>query len=474
MSSFFYLTTTLPYINAEPHIGFGLEIVAGDVIARWQRLQNKKVIFNTGTDEHGQKIYDIAQQLKISPQKYSDQQSQKFYQLKNLLNLTFTNFIRTTDQKHQKAVCYFWQLVKNNAFFYKKNYKIKYCVGCELEKKDSELNNGFCPLHPNKALIIIDEKNYFFKFSSFQNKLLEIYQQQPTFVQPKSKMKEIISFVKNGLIDFSVSRLKEKMPWGIEVPNNQSQVIYVWFDALINYLSTLNWPEDKENFNNFWPVIQLAGKDNLRQQASMWQAMLLAANLPISQQILINGFISINGQKMSKSLNNVISPADMIGRYGQEASRFLLINLGVFGEDIDVSWLRFDTEYQTNLVNCLGNLCSRLAKMAQNCQLQINHCQFKYWPTYVKQLNHFQLTQALKFTLIKAKIIDRFLSEKKPWLLTNPKKQKILKQAIEKLLFVAYHLEPFMPKTKEFIFNHFYQKPIQTITKPLFPRLNKK
>lgn len=472
MSKYFYITTTLPYINSDPHIGFGLEIVAADVIARWQRLQNKQVFFNTGTDEHGQKIYEIAQKNNLSPQEYAEKQSKKFYQLKETLNLSFDNFIRTTDEKHQKAAQHFWKIVKKKGLIYKKNYQVKYCVGCEMAKTESELINGCCPLHPNKKLTTIDEENYFFKFSQFQNELLNYFNNNPQFVEPKSKMSEIKAFVKNGLQDFSISRIKEKMSWGITVPNDPKHVFYVWFDALINYISSLGWPDNKIKFQKFWPGIQIAGKDNLRQQASMWQAMLLAANLDLSKKILINGFISVNGQKMSKSLNNVISPQNLVDCYGQEATRFLLINLGVFGDDIDLGENRLNNDYKNDLVNCLGNLCSRLAKMSNNCNLRVNNFDDRFCKIYSKKMNNFQISPALTLTINRAKKIDQFLAEKKPWAIEEKnKKNQILTQAIQKLLFVAKHLEPFMPKTKEFIFSHFYQTKIEIIKKPLFPRI---
>lgn len=341
-SPHFYLTTTLPYVNAEPHIGFALEIVAADVICRFQRLQGKEVVFNTGTDEHGQKIFQKAVEAGLDPQTYCDQYAAKFSDLKKMLNLSYTHFIRTTDADHIAAAQEFWLRCQANGDIYKKQYQIKYCVGCELEKTDSELVDGHCPLHPNLELEVIEEENYFFTFSKYQEALLKLYQEKPDFVRPSGKQKEIASFVAQGLQDFSISRLKEKMPWGIDVPGDETQVMYVWFDALVNYISTLGWPDGQE-FKDFWPGMQVAGKDNLRQQSAMWQAMLLSAGVAPSEQILINGFISVDGQKMSKSLGNVISPKQMVERYGQEAARFLLINLGPFGGDMDVSWEKFDT-----------------------------------------------------------------------------------------------------------------------------------
>ena len=296
MKQSFYITTTLPYVNAAPHIGFALEIVAADVIARYHRqLLAESVLFNTGTDEHGQKIKQQAQAANLDPQLYCDQQVQKFKELIPLLDLSVDHFVRTTDPQHVAAAQKFWQLCQNNGDIYKAQYPIKYCVGCEMAKTDSELVNGHCPLHPHLTLEVREEENYFFKFSRYQQALLDLYQQQPAFVQPEGRLKEIQSFVKAGLNDFSISRLKKNMSWGIPVPGDNEHVMYVWFDALVNYISSLAWPEEIEQFQTYWPAVQVAGKDNLRQQAAMWQAMLLSAGLTNSKKILINGFIGGDG-----------------------------------------------------------------------------------------------------------------------------------------------------------------------------------
>ena len=315
MTRKFYITTTLPYVNADPHIGFALEIIQADVVARYQASLGKEVFFNTGSDEHGLKICRKAQEEKMDPQAYCDIYAKKFDDLKNALNLSYNNFIRTTDEHHIKAAQEFWRLCDANGDIYKKKYRVKYCVGCELEKTESELKDERCPSHQNLELEIIEEENYFLKYSKYQKPLLDLYNKNPDFVVPESKNREIKEFTKRGLEDFSISRLKEKMPWGVPVPGDDKHVMYVWFDALVNYISCLGWPENKKNFKAFWPGLQVAGKDNLRQQSSMWQAMLLSAGLPSSNQIFIHGHILANGQKMSKSLGNVVNPFDMVKKY---------------------------------------------------------------------------------------------------------------------------------------------------------------
>jgi len=319
VSKTFYITTTLPYVNAEPHVGFAMEIIRADVIARYKKLQGFDVFFNTGTDEHGAKIYEKAKEKNVSPQEYVDELSEKFRELIPLLQIfPEVHFVRTTDESHIKAAQEFWKICDQNGFIYKKAYQIKYCVGCELEKTDSELVDGKCPIHPNREIELIDEENYFFKFSAFQKQLLDLYEKRPDFVVPDFRLNEIKVFVERGLEDFSISRVKSKMPWGIAVPGDENQVMYVWFDALVNYISTLGWPHSAEAsrgkpeedlFQKFWingTPVQYCGKDNLRMQSAMWQAMLLAADLPHSHQIIIEGFLTgEGGMKMS---NHLVTP----------------------------------------------------------------------------------------------------------------------------------------------------------------------
>ena len=476
-SNNFYITTTLPYVNAEPHIGFGLEIVEADVIARYQKQQGKEVIFNTGTDEHGQKIYQKAIETNQDPQEYCDQYASKFQELKDVLNLSYTHFIRTTNEDHQKATQECWLKAANADDIYKAKYQVKYCVGCELEKTESELEGGHCPVHPQLTLEVRDEENYFFRFSKYQQPLLDFYKKNPSFVQPEAKMNEAIAFVKSGLKDFSISRLKSKMPWGVSVPNDPEHVMYVWFDALVNYVSTLGWPNQNSDFDQFWPAVQVAGKDNLRQQAVMWQAMLLSAGLPPSKKILVNGFISINSQKMSKSLGNVISPKQMVDRYGTDATRLLLISLGTFMEDMDVNWNRFDELYTAYLANGLGNLCSRIAKMSADEKItyhsrrenktNINSETQKH---YQQLMDEYELTKALELIIEVISQTDMYLSQNEPWKKSGKEKVVILQTAIASIREIAILLAPFMPAVSKIIQDHF-QGEIKPI-KPLFPRIS--
>jgi methionyl-tRNA synthetase len=471
MDNNFYITTTLPYVNAAPHIGFALEIVAADVIARYQRLQGKQVIFNTGTDEHGQKIYEQALAAELEPQAYCDQWAAKFKDLREQLDLSFDHFIRTTDDKHIAAAQEFWRHCDQNGDIYKATYQVKYCVGCELAKTDSELDEGRCPLHPKQELELREEENYFFRFSKYAEPLLAAYQQQENFVKPAARYKEISAFVANGLSDFSISRLRSKMPWGIPVPGDEEHVMYVWFDALVNYISTLDWPQDEQRFQQFWPGVQVAGKDNLRQQAAMWQAMLLSANLPMSHQILINGFIGVDGQKMSKSLGNVIAPSELVERYSVDAARYLLMDLGPFGEDMDVTFAKLDIAYQAKLANGIGNLCSRLAKMAEQSQLQLPAVKLSIEPEFAQLMDEYELGAAVSYLEQRVSQLDQYLAKEQPWRQEAAPKLATLSHAISQLLQIAHQLQPFMPSTAATILQHFQQPQISALTTGLFPRL---
>lgn len=416
----FYITTTLPYVNADPHIGFAMEIVRADALARYQRLLGAEVVFNTGTDEHGLKIHRKAEERGISTQTYVDEYAAKFHALKDALNLSYTNFIRTTDEHHKKAAQEFWKLCDANGDIYKKNYQVKYCVGCELEKTDSELVDDKCAIHPTYEIELIDEENYFFRFSAYQDKLLKLYEQKD-FVVPEHRLNEIRAFVERGLQDFSISRLKEKMPWGVEVPGDENQVMYVWFDALVNYISTLEWPENEGRFKKFWPGVQLAGKDNLRQQSAMWQAMLMSAGLPTSKQVFIGGFITSEGQKMSKSVGNVVAPYDVVDQYGTDAVRYFLLGGISAYADGDWSTERFEKFYIAHLANGIGNLTSRVLTMIEKYadgvipQGTESHDASGFWNAYTEALDAFKFDDVVSLTQGYVGKLDGLINDTKPW-----------------------------------------------------------
>ncbi len=482
----FYITTTLPYVNAAPHIGFALEIVQADAIARYHReLLREEVFFNTGTDEHGLKIYQKAIEEGKDPQAYTDEYAAKFDRLKKALNLSYNNFIRTTDAHHVVAAQEFWKRCAAHGDIEKKIYKTKYCVGCELEKTDSELEDGRCPLHPNLEIQILEEENYFFRFSKYQNALLDLYEKNADFVVPASRLGEIRKFVEGGLQDFSISRLKEKMPWGVPVPGDENHVMYVWFDALVNYVSALGWPFDAAQgkpdlFEKFWGTeahpnaIQIAGKDNLRQQSAMWQAMLFSADLPPSKQILIHGFITSGGQKMSKSLGNVIDPFEVAEKYGTDALRCWLVREMPTFEDGDFTWKRFRESYNASLANGIGNLVSRIVKMAaSNGVVTAGGADFEgeTFKPFRRLMDIFELKKAADYVWEKIGNLDKKIDETKPFKLVkeNPEEAKrIIVELVRGVWDIMYMLKPFLPETSEKI--EAILKNPETVT-PLFPRI---
>jgi len=464
MKNKFYITTTLPYVNAEPHIGFAMELIQADAIARYHALMGDEVVFNTGTDEHGIKVYKKSVELKKEPQNYVDEYSEKFKTLAKALNLSVTNFIRTTDTHHKSSAQEFWRRCLVTGDIYKASYKIKYCTGCELEKTESELVDGKCELHPNLTIEEREEENYFFKFSKYQKPLLELYNNNPTFVLPDFRFNEIKKFVEGGLNDFSISRLKLKMPWGVPVPDDPEQVMYVWFDALVNYISALGWPEDSKNFSDFWPGVQIAGKDNLRQQSAIWQAMLLSAGLPNSKQILIHGFINVDGQKMSKSLGNVTNPFPLVEKYGADVVRYFLLREIPSTEDGDFSEKKLIDRYNGDLANGLGNLVSRVATLVENntdgkfvfdeklIEPETMKAYEEMLTKYRVGIENFKLHETVTAVWGLVTCADKYVNDMKPWVLVKEDKEKFNKvmiNLIEMIYRITRALAPFMPGTAD-------------------------
>lgn len=460
MSKTFYLTTTLPYVNAPLHMGHALELVRADIIARSKILSGYDVFFNTGTDEHGVKIYNAAADAGLDTQSFVDQGFETFKdQLKQFGVTDQLHFIRTTDKHHESAAQEFWKRVANNGYIYKDTYQAKYCVGCEETKTDSELVNNECPLHPGRALELINEENYFFKYSAFTEKLTEFYEKHPKFVVPDFRFNEVKQFVKRGLMDFPISRLKSKMPWGIPVPGDDTQVMYVWFDALTNYISTLGWPEDEKTFEKYWTLgnpTQYCGKDNNRFQSAMWQAMLMAANIPNSHQIVINGFVmGDGGVRMSKTLGNVIDPRDIVAEFGTDALRLFLIREIAPFEDSPFTRERFLDAYNAHLANGLGNLVSRTMNMIVTYDVDISHVTFPNFgeiknPAY----ETFELNKVADAIWDEIRDLDLFIAENAPF-----KKVKIdvvgahadLQHVAQGLARISVLLQPIMPSTAETI-----------------------
>jgi len=459
MSKPFYITTTLPYVNAPLHMGHALEFIRTDTIARYKKLQGFDVYFNTGTDEHGMKIYEKAKEKGISAQEFVDEGFETFKEQLGMFGLdeSIIHYVRTTDKSHEEAAKEFWNRVYSNGYIYKKTYEAKYCVGCESEKTDSELVNGECPDHKGQELKIINEENYFFKYSMFGDKLLKFYEDNPTFVIPEFRLNEIKNFIKSGLQDFSISRLKEKMPWGIEIPGDPQQVMYVWFDALVNYISTLGWPERERNFEKYWvngTPTQYCGKDNNRFQSAMWQAMLMAAGVENSHQIVVNGFITGDGGiRMSKTLGNIVDPRDIVKEYGTDALRyFLLREVGSF-EDSPFTIERFKDAYNSGLANGLGNLSSRILTLSEKyldqCpEIPVNSISQDFFD-YLKV---FDIKKAIDYVWEKIQKLDILIQETEPFkvIKVDEKKGKeLIKENILKLYEISELLIPILPETSK-------------------------
>jgi len=467
----FYITTTLPYVNADLHMGHALEFVRADIVARYKKLQGLDVYFNTGTDEHGMKIFEKAASLGKDPQRFVDESFVKFKESVKIFGMEeeILHFVRTTDDHHVLAAQEFWKRVEKNGYIYKKNYEAKYCVGCEETKSDSEIVNNECAIHPGRPLEIIQEENYFFKYSEFGDKLLKFYEENPSFVIPDFRYNEIKAFVARGLEDFSISRLKSKMSWGIPVPGDEDHVMYVWFDALTNYISTLGWPDKLENFEKYWrdgTPTQYCGKDNLRFQAAMWQAMLMAADLPNSRQIVINGFITADkGLKMSKTLGNVVDPKEIVAEYGTDALRFFLAKEISNFEDSPFTPERFKDAYNSGLANGLGNLTSRIMKMATtNLEKPVEITTFRYDATFIKNMESYNIQKASELVWSWVGELDTLIQEKEPFKLikTDPGNAKsIISDLVDKLANIALHLSAILPQTSEKILTliHNHQNP---------------
>ena len=486
----FYITTTLPYVNGSPHIGHAMEFVRADVLARHKRilLGDENVFFNTGTDEHGQKIYQNALDEGMTPKEYTDKMSENFKNLTKKLNISYDNFIRTTDDYHIKAAQKFWKLVDKNGFIEKRKYQVKYCVGCEMEKTDSELVNGFCPDHPKKELQNIDEENYFFKASEFTEKLKEYFKKNP--VIPDFRQNEIVSLIeREGMKDFSISRIKEKMEWGVHVPGDDEQVMYVWFDALVDYISTLGWSGDDEGkFEKFWgwadkkpknTIFQIAGKDNLRPQAAMWQTMLMAAGIKNSDVIYINGHVTAEGGvKMSKSIGNVIDPMDVVDKYGVDAFRYFVVRHLSNHEDSPWTPERFHENYQADLVNGLGNLTNRILAMSEKADIKLFD-EGRGYPIFGREhskLENYDFNGEAEEIWKSIGDLDELITKTKPFKLAkseDPSDKEKLKVVLLSLLnglwAVADWVAPIMPKSSEKI-----KKAIKENKKPenpIFPRI---
>lgn len=449
MKQKFYITTTIPYANAPPHIGHALEFVQADVLARWNRLKGNKTFFLSGTDEHGTKNYQTAKKLGIETQEFVTKNSNTFEELLKKLNITNDNFLKTTNQKdHWPGAIDIWNKLVAKGDIYEKEYEGSYCSGCERFITEKDLIEGKCPDHPKLEIQTISEKNYFFKLSKYSNEIISKIESDELEIYPKKWKNNFLGLVKEGITDVSFSRDKKHLPWGIPVPKDENQIMYVWCDALTNYLTGIGYPDKK--YKNYWPAdIHVVGKDMLRFHAGIWPGMLLSAGLPLPKKIIVHGFLTINGQKMSKSTGNVIDPIEIIDKYTSDALRYFLCRNFVFGEDGDISLEGIIRRHNDELANKLGNLISRTSALVEKYGIEKtnNHLLKKLKTKKISKLiDNYELDKALNeiFTFIDH--CNEFIQAQKPW---ETKSKKVLYQLVESIREIAKLLSPFIPDSAE-------------------------
>jgi len=481
MKGKFYITSAIPYVNGVPHLGHTLEFVISDVINRYYRLAGKKVMMTCGSDENGQKILEAGEKENLEPQILADKNTKAFLKHVKNLNIHFDEWRRGTDKKlHWPGVEKLWNLCKKNGDIYKKKYKGLYCVGCEQFYKKKELIKGKCPEHLKKPEEI-EEENYFFKLSKYQKKLEKLIENDELKVFPEIRKNETLGFIKQGLEDFSVSRPVERLKgWGVPVPDDDSQIMYVWFDALTIYMTSIGWDYDEKLWEKWWPAeVHVIGKGIYRFHTVYWPAMLLSAKLPLPKSVLVHGYITSGGQKMGKSLGNVVDPEEILKKYGTDAVRYYLLKEIPTQSDGDFTDERFKEVYNADLANCLGNLVSRVAKLCETDGFEgikdykKTHENIKDLLDqggYTEHLERFEFNLALEELWREMRDIDKEISKDEPWERTVAERESYLKSYVKKILSLGYELKVFLPETAENIEKTFSGKMIKLI-KPLFPRL---
>lgn len=480
----YYLTTAIPYANADPHIGFALELLYADVMARYQRLLGKEVYFLTGTDEHGQKMYKTAKENGRPVEEFAAEKSALYQNLADQWNITNNDFIRTTEQRHMERAQKFWQASLKNGDIYKKEYTGLYCVGCESFKTEKDLIDGKCPDH-DKEPEILKEENYFFRLSKYQPRLLDLFEENPNFVYPKSRFKEMYNILRQGLEDISISRDKEKLPWGVPAPEDKTQVVYVWFDALTNYITALGYSsKDDKKYKKYWPAdAHIIGKEINRFHSLLWPAMLMSTGVELPKQIAVHGWITVDGQKMSKTIGNVINPLKLIEQYPLEAVRYFLMREIPFDNDGDFSHAKFIVRYNADLANGLGNLTNRVLVMIEKyCDKTVPEVKNIYhemadklnneiWPKYNQTMKKFAFNHALDEIWKFLTYCDQIITDKKPWELYKLGKtaelNDLLYHLAEALHHIAIMIWPIMPETTEKILSQLGLNASKELSKPL-------
>lgn len=473
----YYVTTSIPYASGNPHIGNAIDWLYADTVARYQKQLGKEVIYSAGADEHGSKIYEKALEAKQKPEDFIETVIPVIKDSHTLISSDYTHFARTNSKEHIKVAQLLWKQMGDD--IYKDSYVGWYCVGCEEYKTETEVkeNNGECPLH-NKKYEKLEEENYFFRLSKYANKLVELLESGELTVIPAHRKTEILNIIKGGLTDLSVSRPKKKLPWGIPVPGDTTQVMYVWFEALMNYISLLGYP-DSDEFKVYWPTdLQIVGKDNLRFHAAIYPAMLLSTKLPMLKTLFVHGHLTVDGKKMSKTVGNVINTEDIVKKYGADAFRYYFLRHVPSYDDGDFTWGRFDAVYHGELANELGNAVQRVASMINRYQQGV----IGEYPNpehdtevYHTAIANCQFDRALEWVWDLVKNLNVFIEEEKPWQIAKEADEthlrEVLASCVGDVLQIADLLTPFLPNAAETIQAIFKDGHVHNYSGVLFPRI---
>ncbi|MFA6382809.1 MAG: methionine--tRNA ligase [Parcubacteria group bacterium] len=481
MKNKFYITTAIDYVNAKPHVGHAVEKIQADVIARWQRkkLGKDNVYFLTGSDDNSLKNVQSAKKAGKSTEDFIAENASSFQALKGLLNLSYDQFIRTVEKRHFDGAQKFWSSFKKEDI-YKKNYKGLYCVGCEEFKMEKDLVDGKCPDHLT-APDVVEEENYFFKLSNYQKQLEELIEKDVVLVVPNYRKMEVLSFIRQGLEDFSISRSQERAcNWGVPVPGDSSQIMYVWVDALSNYITALDYDSGGELYKQYWANegerAHVIGKGILRFHAIFWPAMLLSAGIPLPKKILCHEYLTINNQKISKTLGNIINPEDVVEKFGTDGARYVLLSALPYKNDGDISWEKMTEKYNADLANGLGNLVSRVVKLAEKINIEFTKTELAQAlldneeQAIQKFLEDFDIERALVMISARVHAANKFIEDNKPWELAKTNETKfnvVMKKLTVDLYAISDLLEPFMPETSEKIKKALETKKVE----PLFQRI---
>jgi methionyl-tRNA synthetase len=471
----FYVTTSIPYVNGEPHIGHALEFLQADVLARAARQRGTPVIFATGTDEHGTKVAETAEKLGKKPIEFAEAMSDRFRQLLKDLNVSNDRFVRTTDKGHEQRAALIWKALE--ADIYKDKYTGWYDVKQEEFVAESQADPARMKADHPQAYQKLEEENYFFRLSKYTEPIKDAIEKDQLNIIPKTRRNETLALLKEGLSDISISRPKDKLQWGIPVPGDKKQVMYVWFEALMNYITVLGYPEHQD-FKVFWPAnVQVIGKDISRFHTAIWPAMLLGLGLPLPKTVYVHGFITLNGEKMSKSVGNVVAPSEILAKHGVDPLRYYFLRHIPAYEDGDFSWDTFEAAYNNELANELGNAVQRTIAMVQKYQGgmigDIPPAEHDI-AQYEQALENCQFDRALDQVWERVRGLNQYIDEEKPWMIAKegdaPHLQEVLAQQASDLLQIADLLEPFMPDTAVKIRNVFSEGIVRSTKGTLFPK----